>query len=83
MNGARFHTRRSPEKFKALRILIGTVDFYFFEPNFVNIFLSISFYGGMGAQKNYINETVLLSTHNICFGCEIKKFTYPLLSRGL
>ena len=26
----------------------------------------------MGAQKNPLMETVLLSTHNICFGREIK-----------
>ena len=27
----------------------------------------------LGAQKNRLIETVLLSTHNICFGREIKK----------
>ena len=27
----------------------------------------------MGAQKNHLNEMVLLSTHNICFGREMKK----------
>ena len=27
----------------------------------------------MGAQKNHLIEIVLLSTHNICFGWEIKK----------
>ena len=39
----------------------------------------------MGAQKNRLIETVLLSTHNICFGLEIKKiiFQYTLLSGGL
>ena len=39
----------------------------------------------MGAQKNRLIETVLLSTHNICFGWEIKKiiFQYALLSGGL
>ena len=26
----------------------------------------------MGAQKNRLIETVLLSTHNMCFGWEIK-----------
>ena len=38
-----------------------------------------------GAQKNRLIETVLLSTHNICFGLEIKKiiFQYALLSGGL
>ena len=31
-------------------------------------FLFISFNICYGAQKNRLNETVLLSTHNICFG---------------
>ena len=30
----------------------------------------------MGAQKNHLNEMVLLSTHNICFGWEILKKIY-------
>ena len=30
----------------------------------------------MGAQKNRLIETVLLSTHNICFGREIRKFIF-------
>ena len=36
----------------------------------------------LGAQKNRLIETVLLSTHNICFGLEIKRlvFQYTLLS---
>ena len=39
----------------------------------------------MGAEKNRLIETVLLSTHNICFGWELKKiiFQYALLSGGL
>ena len=39
----------------------------------------------LGAQKNRPIETVLLSTHIICFGWEIKKivFQYALLSGGL
>ena len=38
----------------------------------------------LGAQKNCL-ETVLLSTHNISFGWEIRKiiFCYALLSGGL
>ena len=38
----------------------------------------------MGTQMNRLVETVLLSTHNICFACEIRKlfFDYTLLSRG-
>ena len=36
----------------------------------------------LGAQKNRLIETVHLSTHNICFGQEIRKifFDYSLLS---
>ena len=39
----------------------------------------------MGAQKNCLNEMVLLSTHNICFGWEIRKlfFRHALLTKGL
>ena len=39
----------------------------------------------LGAQKNCLIETVLLSTHNICFGWEIRKlfFWYALLTKGL
>ena len=35
----------------------------------------------LGPQKNRLSETVLLSTHNICFGCELRKmiFNYTLL----
>ena len=39
----------------------------------VNIFLSISFNICFGTKKNRLTETVLLSTHNICFGQEIRK----------
>ena len=39
----------------------------------------------LGAQKNRLIEMVLLSTHNICFGLEIRKiiFKYTLLSGGM
>ena len=39
----------------------------------------------LGAQKNRLIEMVLLSTHNICFGWEIRKshFHYALLTIGL
>ena len=39
----------------------------------------------LGAQKNRLIERVLLSTHNICFGLEIRKifFSYPPLYGGL
>ena len=36
----------------------------------------------LGAKKNRLIETVLLSTHSICFGSEIRKiiFQYAFLS---
>ena len=34
----------------------------------VNIFLPIILAYVLGSQKNHLNETVLLSTHNIYFG---------------
>ena len=39
----------------------------------------------LGAQKNCLIETVLLSTNNICFGWEIRKinFRYALLTKVL
>ena len=38
----------------------------------------------LGAQKNHLTEMVLLSAHNICFGCDIRKnFCYALLTVGL
>ena len=39
----------------------------------------------LDAQKNRLIETVLLSTHNICFGREIRKIIFcdTLLSGGL
>ena len=51
----------------------------------MNIFLSISSNMLLRAQKNRLIETVLLSTQNIGFGCEITKliFDYTLLSGGL
>ena len=47
-------------------------------------YLSVSTYV-LGAQKNCLIETVLLSTHNIIFGWEIRKliFWYALLTKGL
>ena len=47
----------------------------------MNIFLTIS----LDTKNNHLIETVLLSTHNICFDQEIRKliFNYALLSRGM
>ena len=49
------------------------------------IFLPISLKIFLCDQKNNLDETVLLSTHNICFGLEFKIifFNYALLSGGL
>ena len=52
----------------------------------VSIFLPVYLKCVLGAQKNRLIETVLLSTHKICFGREIKKkiaLQYALLSGGL
>ena len=51
----------------------------------MNIFYCISLKYVLGAQKNCLIKTVLLSTHNICFGGEVRKifFKYTILSRGL
>ena len=34
----------------------------------------------LGAQKNCLIKMFLLSTHNVCFGAQIKKSNYVLLS---
>ena len=47
-----------------------------FQGKIVNIFLPISFNICFCAQKNNLIETVLLSTHNICFGWEIRKLNF-------
>ena len=51
----------------------------------IHIFLPISLIYVLGAQKNRLIETVLLSTHNIYFGWEIRKlnFHYTLLTKGM
>ena len=56
-----------------------------FSGKFVNIFLPINYPYVLGTQKNRLIETVLLSTHNICFGREIRKlnFRYTLLTKVL
>ena len=46
----------------------------------VNIFLSISFNIFFGSQKNRLIETVLLSTHNICFGWRIRNLFFGMHS---
>ena len=33
--------------------------------------------GVLGAQKNRLIETVYLSTHNICFGREVRENNFP------
>ena len=49
-------------------MLIAPVKQKIFERKIAVIFLSISLNMCFGAQKNHLIETVLLSTHNICFG---------------
>ena len=55
-----------------------------FHPKIVSIFLHIILAYVLGAQNNRLIETVLLSTHNICFGSEIIKlfFCYSFLSKS-
>ena len=55
-----------------------------FQRKIVNIFSSISFNICFGAQKNHLNETVLLSSHNISFRWEKLKliFDFTLLSKS-
>ena len=50
----------------------------FFECKIVIFFLPISLNICFGAQKNGLIETVLLSTHNICFGQKINKINFKL-----
>ena len=47
----------------------------------MNIFLT----SVLGAEKNRLIEMVILSTHNICFGKEIRKIIikYKFLSGGI
>ena len=54
-------------------MLAGHVDIGLDKQNFSRVKLSIISYPSvltyvLGAQKNRLIETVLLSTHNICFG---------------
>ena len=53
------------------------LDKHTFECKILDIFLPISV---LGAQENRLIETVLLSTHNICFGLEIRKVTLHTLN---
>ena len=51
-----------------------------FRRKIVNVFLH-NYKHVLGAQKNCLNETVFLSTHNICFVLEIMRkliFCYTL-----
>ena len=46
----------------------------------MNIFLSISLTFVLGAQKNRLNETVLLSIQNLCFDWDIRKQNFNYLN---
>ena len=50
-----------------------------------NTFFHVIFSICFGCSKNHLIETVLLSTHIVCFCLEIKKlyFCYALLTKGL
>ena len=50
-----------------------------FEHKIVNNFLPTS-YNVLGTQNNRLIETVILSTHNICFGWEIRKIIFNMHS---
>ena len=53
---------------KLVFLFLGLVKHKMFKRKIVNIFFPISFTIYFGPQKNRLIETVLLSTHNICFG---------------
>ena len=60
-------------------------DEQYFKNKVALIFLAISLDICLSAQKNRLAKTVLLSTHNIFFGLEIRKFmyNYAFLSGGV
>ena len=47
--------------------MITDLDKHIFSVYYCNFFSYPSFLNGLGAQKNHLIETVVLSTHNICF----------------
>ena len=57
-------------------ILIKLSKNPYFQRKIVNIFLPIILAYVLCAQKNRLIETILLSTHNICFGLEIRKLFF-------
>ena len=56
-----------------------------FQHKIANIFLPIIFSICFGCSEDRLTETVLLSTHNICIGWELRKlfFCYALLTEGM
>ena len=50
-----------------INVLNTDLDKHYFERKLVNIFLPIGLTYVLGAQKNRLNERVILSIHNICF----------------
>ena len=61
--------------FSSSKSIIGP-DKEIYERKIVIIFLSIILKSVSGAQKNHLIELVLLSTHNIWFGREMKKIFF-------
>ena len=59
-----------------VRIICIKSYFKYFHRTIVNIVLPISFTYVLGAPKNHLIEMVLLSTHNICFGSEIRNLMF-------
>ena len=56
-----------------LNSLTTGLDKHNLQRTILNIFLLIILTYVLDAQKNRLFETVLLTTHNICFGWEIRK----------
>ena len=68
--------QKGQEHTNALQVTIGLdINSIFSVKLLIFSYLSVLTYV-FGAQKNRLIETVLLSTHNICFGWEIKKIIF-------
>ena len=65
-----------------LSLVLSQVVINKIERKAVNMFLPSVLTYVLGAQMNRLIETVLLSTHNICFGCKIRKsfFCFSILT---
>ena len=68
MSGASFSLHAYCVEYGNIILTLKGLDKHIFERKIVNIFLPISFSICFGARKNRHIETVLLSTHIVCFG---------------